>query len=259
MQLVQPDPAHELWLYLSDVHIPWHNEGYLNAICRMVREARPRFNGIVLNGDIMDMYSLGSYHADSLQMLKDINLGKEYAIGRAVVKQLDDALDNRDAKRVFLYGNHEDRYFRELERGDRGKYLGALEAPESALRLRELGYAVLDQWKDDVYHLGTSLQVTHGLWTPVHTAKKHLDEFGGSVIFGHSHRFQIYGLNTRAAYNIGFMGDKSSRGLTYMPGAKRRQWTNSFAVIAVAPGGAASVIPIVFNGDAFYYNGKTYD
>lgn len=258
MQLARPDPSHELWLILSDIHFPWHNDELINAVCRMVRESRPRFNGIVLNGDILDMYSLGKYNADSLSLLREWDLGKEYAVGRQLIHRIDQSLDNPDATRVFIYGNHEDRYFRELERGDRGKYAGALESPESALRLRELGYAVLDQWKDDTYTIGNSLQVTHGLWTPVHAAKKHLDEFAAPVLFGHTHRFQVFGLNLRVAWNVGFMGDKTSRGFSYAPGAKRRQWTNSFAVAAVnGSTGAVAVHPILCAPDgSFYFNGR---
>ena len=89
---------------------------------------------------------------------------------------IDNALGKykKSCKKYFLYGNHEDRYFREVAKGDKAKYGSALLNPTEALKLQKRGYEVKDNWKDDFFTLGEHLDIIHGIYCNVHSAKKHL-------------------------------------------------------------------------------------
>jgi predicted phosphodiesterase len=245
----------ETALIISDLHVPFHDKKLLQKICRVIVDTRPTH--FIINGDFLDLYSLGSYNADSVNKLKDVTLGDEYEAGVEVLKKLEMALPKGTHKH-FLYGNHEDRYFRELDRGDRGKYAGALQAPEEALRLRDRGFTVHTNWKQDYVTLGGHLEVTHGIYCPVHVAKRHLDDLQGSVIVGHSHRFQSFVLGKRGAWNVGFLGDMNSKGFHYMARTQRMKWAQGFAFVTIDDNGRFWVEPIQVHDGKFICRGRMY-
>ena len=138
----------ELWFVLPDAHYPFQDEALLRKVRNCIKDNTP--DGVVLSGDWLDLFTLGSYNADSLGLLRDITLSDEYKSGFDGIKALDKVL-TPGCKKVFIYGNHEDRYFRELMKRDNGKYGGELKNPSDALKLDKYGYEVLTNWKDDFF------------------------------------------------------------------------------------------------------------
>jgi predicted phosphodiesterase len=243
------------WLILSDVHVPFHDKDLLVKVLKLIVDARPY--GLILNGDFLDLFSLGSYNADSLFFLKQIDLGEEYQAGNWVLSKLDSAM-RAGSHKFFVYGNHEDRYFRELQKGDTAKYGDALRSPTEALKLRERGYTVLENWKQDFVKLGEHLEVTHGTHCNVHVAKKEMEESQSSVIVGHSHRFNTHVEGKRGGFNFGFLGDLESKYFHYMPRTARNKWVNSLGFSHIDDHGDFYVEPIQCFGGRFVYNGKAY-
>jgi predicted phosphodiesterase len=245
----------EQHVIVSDMHAPFHDIPLILKVCRFIKDIQPK--GFILNGDGVDLYSLGRFNADSVEKLRSITLADEYRAANSMLDAFDAVLPAGCVKH-YLYGNHEDRYFRELERGDRGKYGSALVSPTVALRLTERGYATHENYRQDFVLLGSHLEVTHGIYCGVHPAKKHLDEFQGSVIVGHTHRFQTHNVGKRAAWNFGYLGDTTSPGFHYEPRTVRDKWTQSFGVVSVAGNGDFWVEPIQVHNGIFIYAGKVY-
>jgi predicted phosphodiesterase len=245
----------ETWFVLPDIHVPFHDEALLAKVCSAMRDIRP--TGVVISGDFLDLFSLSRFAADSLYALRDVTLSGEYDAGNAVLDMIDAALP-ADCAKHFIYGNHEDRYWRELERGDRGKYGDALKSPTLALGLAERGYATQEHWKKAGIRLGDHLLVTHGSYTNEHTAKQHLLKWQTSVMFGHTHRVQTYVQGRRAAYNIGFLGDIRSKGFDYMDEPSRMQWTNGFAVVRIDEAGDYWAEVIQCHDGRFVCGGRFY-
>jgi predicted phosphodiesterase len=245
----------ERHVVISDMHAPFQNKDLMAKICMMIHDIRPE--GFIVNGDGVDLYSLASFNADSLDLLRDLTLTKEYKLSNLMLDGLDHALPKGCTKH-YLYGNHEDRYRRERERGDRGKYGDALQSPEDALRLSERGYSVGTNYKEDFVRLGDHLEVTHGIYATVHSAKKHLDEFQGSVLVGHTHRLNTFVSGKRGAWNVGFLGDLSSRGFHYISRTQRDKWTQALAVVSVSGSGDFWVEVIQVHDGRFIYAGKVY-
>lgn len=240
---------------ISDVHRPFHDKVLWSKVCKFVGEFKPDI--LVNNGDWMDMYSLGSYNADSVRKLQTISLSYEYKDANEGLSDLD-AVTPATTRKVFMYGNHEDRYWREVDRGDRGKYGDALKSPTEALKLIERGYEVHDNWKQDFIKIGNRLEILHGLYTSVHVAKKHLDELQGSAIVGHSHRYNTFSIGQRTVWNIGFLGDMANPGFHYKPRSQREKWTQGFSVFHIDDNGDEFVEPVVIRGQRFVYGGKMY-
>ena len=248
-------PLLQKWLVLPDIHAPFHNLILIAKICQFAREFG--FYGVVMAGDFLDLFTLSKYAEDSLAQLREIDLTWEYDNSLPVIEQINAAV-GVDCKKVYLYGNHDDRYQRYMKSGDHSKLGKELRDPIKALRLVENNYTILTNWMDDVYTLGEHLDITHGTACGIHTAKKMLDDHQGSVAFGHSHRFQSFILGKRGAYNLGWLGDPDSWVFKYMPRVNRNKWALGFGVVYILPDGTFRMEPIQCYGNQFVAGGKLY-
>jgi predicted phosphodiesterase len=241
-------------LCTADWHIPFHNKILTNKIIKLIKTER--FDEIVLMGDFLDLFSLGSYNENSLGKLRHITLSDEYRAGNYILNAIDSAIGRRRIKKTWLTGNHEDRYFRAVDKGDTAKYGDALQPFWEALRLKERKYKTYLNWKEDSHKLGRHLEAHHGIYTPIHVAKKHVEVFDGSVIVGHAHRSQNFVKEKRAGYSIGGLFDKTSPAFFYMPKQQRTFWSNGLAVVNIDDHGMFHTENITAYNDRFVYNGK---
>jgi len=247
----------EKWLVVSDVHRPFHNKALWSKLLQLIKDLGGSLYGIVLAGDFLDLYTLGSYNSESLANLSGLTLQDEYIDGLEGMDDLNKVL-RKNAKKYFLFGNHEDRYFRHIKEKDNAKYGGALLNPIEALYLNENGWEVKTDWISDYFTLGEHLDVIHGIYTSVHSAKTHLDKTNHSVMFGHTHRVQCYHSGNKAAYNIGGLYDIKSKGFSYMPRLQRQTWANGFAIVNINDEGEFYVEQVNVWNDCFLAEGKMY-
>ena len=116
----------DLYFVLPDAHYPYQNEPLMQKVFQAISDTAPK--GVVISGDWLDLYTLGSYNAESLKNLRNVDLTQEYMAGLKGIEDLEKVLPT-DARRCFLWGNHEDRYFREISKKDNSKYGGRTTAP----------------------------------------------------------------------------------------------------------------------------------
>jgi predicted phosphodiesterase len=247
----------EKWLVVSDVHRPFHNKVLWSKLLQLIKDLGNSLYGFVLAGDYLDLYTLGSYNTESLANLSGLTLQDEYIDGLEGMDDLNKAL-RKDCKKYFLFGNHEDRYFRHIKEKDNAKYGGALLNPVEALYLHEKGWEVKTDWMSDYFTLGDHLDVIHGIYTSVNAAKTHLDKTTHSVMFGHTHRVQCFHNGNKAAYNIGGLYDIKSKGFNYMQRLQRETWANGFAIVNINDDGEFYVEQVNVWADNFLAEGKIY-
>ena len=255
--LLQAPQKCEKWLVISDVHRPFHDVKLWDKVLKLVRDLGSELYGIVIAGDYLDLFTLGSYNEESLGLLKDFDLDFEYRDGLNGIIELESAA-HKGVKKCFLFGNHEDRYFRTLNKKDNAKFGAALKNPVEALQLYDRGWQVKTKYKDDFFLLGEHLEVIHGNFHNVHAAKTHLDKLGKSVMFGDTHRIQTFREGDKAAYNIGGLFDMNNKAFSYAPRTQRRVWANGFAIVNITADGCyfAEVVN-VWDG-RFFANGRMY-
>lgn len=240
-------------LVLGCVHVPFQNQKVLDGIYQLMQDVE--FDGLHLIGDFLDLNTLSSHDKGRFTAVPNLTLDDEYEAGNKVLDNLDSLLPEY-ALKTYLYGNHEDRWNRYM--ADMQAAKTPLTSPENALKLTERGYAAFTKWNKDFFILGKHLELLHGEYFCVHTAKKHLDVLRSSCLFAHTHRIQTFVEGNSAAFNIGYLGNRDSATFSYAGRAQKSMWQNGFATVTIDENGDYFVEQVIVCNDKFVYGGKIY-
>jgi len=243
-----------MYLLLGCVHAPGHNVAMMNGITNLITDYSKDLVGLVLMGDFIDLNSLSSHDTGRFAAVPGLTLDEEYEEGEKLLSQLVTPL-SPNTEKIFLYGNHEDRYNRYMSEMESAKR--PLRSPITGLGLTEKGFHSYTKWKDDKVTLGNHLDVFHGQYYNVHCAKKTIDVYRGSAAFVHSHRIQTYIEGTTGGFNIGWGGDVTHPFFNYAPRGTKSMWQNGFAVVNVDEKGDYHLQQIIHHNH-FYFGGKKY-
>lgn len=236
-------------IVLPCVHVPFENKRIVDACLKIISELGNKVAGFHIIGDFLDMAALSSHDKGNIGT---ITLDEEYEQGNDLLDRFEEVLP-LECLKTYIYGNHEDRYFRYMRQVDNSKLGTALENPTQALDLYTRGYYVFEDWKNSVVSLGGHLDLFHGEFTNVHTAKKHLDTYRRSCAFAHTHRKQVFIEGNHGAYNLGSMADFGTKAFGYATRAMKDSWVNSFGVITIDSDGYFNVeIPTLYNNKVVF-------
>ena len=233
-------------------HVPFHNQYLTKGLLDLM--SAYKYDGIIILGDFLDMGALGQYERGKISHT-NVTLKEEYEVGNEILDMIDDRLP-KDALKVYLWGNHCDRYWRWLADVNNSK-LGNVLSPTDQLNLFERGYIVKDQYKTDYYKIG-ALYAMHGEYYNIHAAKKHLDVFRRNTIFAHTHRVQMYREGDFCAWNIGTMAEIDAPCFSYANRGMKGQWANAFSVVHIDEYDNHFVELVNCVGNRFIYNGVKY-
>lgn len=139
-------------IILPDIHVPYHNKELLVKLASFIQDNKHQIIGFHLIGDYLDLKSLSS-HDDKTIDKSGWTLGKEYEAGNLILDMFDSILP-KNIQKTYLYGNHEDRYFRYISNIKNYKTADAIQSPTQALKLKERGYEVFENWKEDSVQVG---------------------------------------------------------------------------------------------------------
>lgn len=242
-------------IVLSCLHVPFENKQLVKSLAEFIDDYKDRIAGFHLIGDFLDMRSL-SMHDRGNVPLQGVTLGYEYKKGNAILDYFDSVLPV-ECQKTFLYGNHEDRFKRLGSMNEVNQYIDALPSPEAALHLKDRGYLVKTNWREDYFKLG-KLQLIHGIFCTTTAAKTHLNRMKTSVMFGHTHRVDSYYETNHGAFNIGCFADIDSEGFSYLSRIERLNWRNAFGLVHIGDEGHFQADIISCHESSFYYGGKQY-
>lgn len=235
-------------------HAPWHNKKMYDSVFKYLKK-EVDLQGLILAGDIVDLNSLSAHDKGKIP-IQGVTLDWEYKEANKFLDQFDELKIN--GRKDYIFGNHEDRYNRVVKDSDVAKYGEALKSPIEGLKLYDRGYNVYKDWKNDAIHLGTHLDICHGEFLNVHTAKKTIDTYRKSVLYFHTHRFQIYVEGLVGGFNMGFGGDVNAPIFNYATRAMKNSWVNSSALVTLDEHGYYHVEPLMWIGNKLIVSGKQY-
>jgi hypothetical protein len=184
-----------------------------------------------------------------------MTLRDEYREGEKAISELVQYLPSH-ATKIYLYGNHEDRFNRFM--ADMQNAKNPLLSPKEGLKLDQKGFLTIEDYNQGLITLGNHLDVIHGVYYSTHCAKAHIDKLRGSVVFAHTHRIQSFIEGEVGGFNIGWGGDANSAAFRYANRAMKSSWQNGFAEAIIDTDQSYHLNQIVCYKDHFFYNGKKY-
>lgn len=244
------------YLVCSDVHVPGHSRAVMDAFIAIGKSIG--VDGVISAGDFLDLNEVSRHSAGSVANLEGRRVADSFASGRELLSRIVHELNCTD--NYFIDGNHEDRIRRWLHSGDNAVWMGnaAMEI-DKALELRDLGFQYREGWPEAHVQLG-HLIATHGRFTNLHHAKKHLDTWRCAVIYGHTHRPQVcYAAGFKSqqvAIGLGHCADIDHEAMGYAP--TPNDWCNGFGVVAVRPSGVFHAEQINFYEGVASFGGGLY-
>lgn len=245
-----------MYIVIGCAHAPFHLAPAFKAIQQLLNDNKSDIVGLVLAGDFLDMNSLSS-HDKGRKPLSGVTLDWEYTESEILLNDLLDPLA-ANIEKIFIYGNHCDRYNRYMSDIDNSKLGTSLASPIEGLKLVNKGFDIYENWKEDFVILGHHLQVAHGEFFNVHSAKKHIDTYRKSILYYHTHRVQQYIEGSVGGYNGGSMADFTAPVFGYASRAMKNSWLNGFNAVHVDEQGFYHIQQIVCYNNSFVFGNKVY-
>jgi hypothetical protein len=237
-----------------DTHAKFVNREAINAFIQFCHYYKAHVHMIM--GDFADCEGVAHWEPDSMEPRR---LVPEMKISRALLRRIVEA-GPENQTRIFLEGNHE--YWIQMFIKSHPEMFDGLEDLGLEISLRTL--LDLDKFKFELFPLNHLVKIgrahyTHGIYTVMHHAKKHLDIFKGNIYYGHLHDTQTHNQTSLDGHmEAGSLGCLCRLDAHFLKG-KPNNWANAFGIFEFFPDGNYTHIkPTIFNG-RFSYAGKIFD
>ena len=214
-----------------DKHFPIHDQKAINVVCKAIEIVKPDIYIDLGDTGEWEYFSSHYWKGRSAKPMEDLNplLDKDVESVNKGMNQIDESLDKVDCKtRHFVQGNHEvwlDKFV------TRYPYLGRY-MTSKALNLKDRGYKYHPYNRKKLLKIG-KLNFTHGKYVPKYHAFKHLDMYGESIMYGHTHDLQRFTKTTAggtiSAWSLGCLKDIEADE-DWLSG-RLTNWNHAFAII----------------------------
>ena len=214
-----------------DKHFPIHDKRAIKVVCKAIEIVKPDVYVDLGDTGEWEHFSTHYWKGRSAKPMEDLIplLDKDVKAVNKGMNQIDKALDKVGCnERHFVQGNHEvwlDKFV------TRYPYLYKYKT-ENALNIEERGYEYHPYNRKKLLKKG-KLRFTHGKYTSKYHAFKHLDMYGKSVMYGHTHDLQrhtkTYEDGTISAWSLGCLKDIEADE-DWLCG-RLTNWNHAFAII----------------------------
>jgi predicted phosphodiesterase len=213
---------------IPDTHWPYEDSRAYSCCLHALRDFKP--DVLVHLGDAVDFYSISDFGKDP-QRRTDVKFEIDYANNK--LRELERLFPN--ARKVMLWGNHEDRWRRNVLWNETYKSIIGLIDIDGLFGYKEHGWEVVPYGK---YIRFGKLVFAHGHATSSGHAAKMLADYGHSTVYGHLHAMQLFTrINALGEEMVaacpGWLGALDK--IDYMK--KIPQWCHGFATVYVADDG----------------------
>lgn len=246
-----PGLASERIVWLSDLHVPYHDARAVNAALDMARDWRPSL--LILGGDLYDSYLISAFEKEPERL--NATLQNEFDAAQPIIS----AIDGLACDVVFILGNHEARIDALIAKNPGLSKLRALQWHTMAEIPKR--WTILPQYTRlrigglDFHH-GDIKQGPGGRYV----AARMLEDLKRSSVFGHFHRDQFYpepdgdGV-VRGGFSTGHLCNVAEAGKY----CRINRWTTGFRSVDMdVVGGAFEVRSHLIHDGRFRFQGKTY-
>lgn len=234
-----------------DTHIPFHDPQAVRCALKILQWYQP--DQVILLGDFLDCTPVSHWLLNHKKTTEGMRLEKDFKAGRVLL----DKIQQETGKLVYIEGNHEDWIRQAIDR--QPEFEGLIDL-SVGLRFDERpNFTTMVYGKH--YSLG-KLWFTHGNYTNQYHARKHVESFEHSVVYGHLHDVQMHikvspvDVNDKhMGLSIGCLADKNPQFMRNRP----NNWTHCVAVGLVRKDGTFNIDPIIISNGVASYAGVTFD
>ena len=220
-----------------DKHFPVHDKRAINVVCQAIEMVKP--DTYIDLGDTgeWEHFSTHYWKGRNAKPMEDLMplLNLDVRMVNAGMDLIDASLDIAGTgERHFVQGNHEvwlDKFV------TRHPYLSQYKT-ENALMLKERGYKFHPYNRKRCLKIG-KLNFTHGKYTTKYHSQKHLEQYGESIMYGHTHDLQRHTATkaggTISSWSLGCLKDIEAD--EDWLGGRLTNWNHAFAIIDWFKGG----------------------
>lgn len=244
-------------IVLPDHQVPYHDEKSLRAVEKFM--ATREWDYYINLGDFLDLAGLSHFNKGLAANLSLEDVGHDFDVGNEILDRHQAIIrkNNKNAKFVLLEGNHEFRSHRFTAEMPQLRNILSVEE-RLGLTKRDMEYVKCYEKGDD-FKLGHA-HFTHGLYTNDLHAKKHVNQWGTNIFYGHLHDVQTYSAVVRGdgktivGQSLGCLCDYKQ---SYIKGNPTR-WQQAFAVFDFLPDGNFTYNVIRIFNNQFVYDGEVF-
>lgn len=214
-----------------DKHFPIHDKKAINVVCQAIEIVKPTTYIDLGDTGEWEYFSTHYWKGRNAKPMEDLIplLDKDVKAVNKGMDIIDESLDKVKCKeRHFVQGNHEvwlDKFV------TRYPYLDHY-MTYNALKLKERGYEYHPYNKKDNLKIG-KLNFTHGKFVSKYHSFKHLDVYGESIMYGHTHDLQRHTKTNRggtiSAWSLGCLKDIEAD--EDWLGGRLTNWNHAFAIV----------------------------
>ena len=214
-----------------DKHFPLHDKKAINIVCKAIEIVKPDIYIDLGDTGEWEHFSNHYWKGRNAKPMEDLIplLNKDVKAVNKGMDQIDRSLNKVECEeRHFIQGNHEvwlDKFV------TRYPYLDHYET-ENALKLEKRGYEYHPYNRKKLLKIG-KINFTHGKYVPKYHAFKHLDMYGESIMYGHTHDLQRFTKTTAggtiSAWSLGCLKDIEADE-DWLCG-RLTNWNHAFAII----------------------------
>ena len=214
-----------------DKHFPIHDKKAINVVCQAIEIVKPTTYIDLGDTGEWEYFSTHYWKGRNAKPMEDLIplLDKDVKAVNKGMDIIDKSLDKVGCKeRHFVQGNHEvwlDKFV------TRYPYLDQY-MTYNALKLKERGYEYHPYNKKDNLKIG-KLNFTHGKFVSKYHSFKHLDVYGESIMYGHTHDLQRHTKTNRggtiSAWSLGCLKDIEAD--EDWLGGRLTNWNHAFAIV----------------------------
>lgn len=238
-------------IVLPDLHYPYQIN--LRPVEKFIRDIKPTH--LIYLGDQMNMDAVCHWIEDKKRPLEGKRLKEEYDGMNEILDRME-AIAGEKTEYIYFEGNHENWVEQYLDHYP--NFEGMIEVPENLhLKYRKYKWIPFNRW----YKIG-KLYFIHGYYTNKYHAEKTARAFKRSVMYGHTHQFQVYTDvspvdlgDAHTAMSIGCLCDLNPDYWKNKPS----NWTHGFGLAYIWPNGNFNMYFIKIVDGHFIFNNKLYD
>lgn len=240
-----------------DTHLPSCDGAAVDVALKLLHWYKPQT--VIILGDFLDCAPVSHWLKDKkknktregLRLKDDYNLANEL-LDRILIPSVEHL--------VYLEGNHED-WIRDAI--DASPELDGLIDLALGLKFEErrrTGLHITHLEYGKCWNLG-QLYFTHGTYTCMHHAKKHVEAYARNIVYGHLHDVQMHikispidVTDIQMGLCLGCLADKNPKYMENRP----NNWVHAIGLGTVRADGTFNIDPIIIVDGKATYAGKTF-